>query len=354
MSPSSQAATVRETTARPYAALDQTSLFGDRSAFDRSTLSGFLDESYTGPGLVGELVAPRVTIEPRIYSETGRLRSVVLGYGTNYGQQDQPEITNQILARNRSDGVLHTPEQLDQQIGAFHDALESRGVTVHLVKLLGPESGVNYQIYTRDIGFVIGDTFFLSSMKHEARANEQQGLEEILRFFPEDKIVQAPPGVIIEGGDVIVEDGRVYVGCGGQRTNAAGIDFLRRHIPLPFELTPIVLKPLEDQEDVLHLDCGYTPINSGLAIIYPDGFRDNYRDLFGSEREYLIVSKVEQMELRSNIVSVAPNVVISRPTSVRINAELRMRGVEVIEVPFEGPPLMGGSFRCCSLPLERD
>ncbi len=48
-----------------------------------------------------------------------------------------------------------------------------------------------------------------------------------------------------------------------------------------------------------------------------------------------------------------PDLVVSQITSTRINDEMRVRGIDVIELPYSEPPKTGGSFRCCTLPLHR-
>jgi N-dimethylarginine dimethylaminohydrolase len=77
----------------------------------------------------------------------------------------------------------------------------------------------------------------------------------------------------------------------------------------------------------------------------PAAVRDTY--------ELVEVTREEQQMLGTNVLSLDPWTVISQPTSQRINAEMRERGIEVIEVPYSEPPKTGGSFRCCTLPLHR-
>jgi NAD(P)H dehydrogenase (quinone) len=69
--------------------------------------------------------------------------------------------------------------------------------------------------------------------------------------------------------------------------------------------------------------------------------------------ELIEVTREEQKMLGTNVLSLSPDCVVSRDDSVRINSEMRARGIEVIELPYSEPPKTGGSFRCCTLPLHR-
>ena len=100
----------------------------------------------------------------------------------------------------------------------------------------------------------------------------------------------------------------------------------------------------------MHLDCSFLPVGDGHALIYPDGMRDIPAAL-RETYDLIEVTRDEQQRLGTNVLSLAPDCVISRQDSTRINAEMRSRGIEVVELPYSEPPKTGGSFRCCTLPL---
>ena len=68
-----------------------------------------------------------------------------------------------------------------------------------------------------------------------------------------------------------------------------------------------------------------------------------------------MVSREEAAALATNVLSIAPDTVIARagPECARVNGELRKAGYAVLEIPFDGVPSTGGSFRCATLPLQR-
>ena len=280
-------------------------------------------------------------------SETAPLRSVIVGYPDNFLQVDA-EIINETQRQYYDGPDAPTVEAVTAQLNGFIDVLRSRGIEVIQPHAL---PYVPDQMMTRDIGVVIGTTFVVTTMAAASRRLEWRGYSHLFERFPaEVKVLFGPEDLVIEGGDVIVDRGKVFVGI-GQRTTLAGAAWLMQLVP-DHEIVPINLSGLEHGEDVLHLDCSFLPVGDGHALIYPGGLRDvpaAVRDTY----DLIEVTREEQQVLGTNVLSIAPDCVISQPTSTRINAELRARGIEVIEVPYSEPPKTGGSFRCCTLPLLR-
>ncbi len=280
-------------------------------------------------------------------SETAPLRSVIVGYPDNFLQVDA-EIINETQRLYYAGPDAPTAAAVTQQLNGFIEVLESHGVDVRQPH---PLPYLPDQMMTRDIGVVIGDTFVVTTMAARSRRHEWRGYAHLFEHFPEHvKVLFGPEDLVIEGGDVIVDRGKVFVGI-GQRTTLAGAAWLMQLVP-DFEIVPITLTGLDDGEDVLHLDCSFLPVGDGHALIYPGGMVDVPAAL-RETYELIEVTRPEQQVLGTNVLSISPTCVVSQPTSVRINAEMRSRGIDVIEVPYSEPPKTGGSFRCCTLPLHR-
>jgi len=207
------------------------------------------------------------------------------------------------------------------------------------------------QMMTRDIGVVIGDTLVVTTMAAHSRKHEWCGYAYLFEdFMPDTKIIFGPEDLVIEDGDIIVDKGKVFVGI-GQRTTLTGAAWLMQLVP-DFKIVPMNLRGLSDGEDVLHLDCSFLPVGENSALIYPDGMREvpaSVRETY----DLIEVTRDEQQQLGTNVLSLDPSTVVSQPTSTRINDEMRARGIDVIEVPYTEPAKTGGSFRCCTLPLHR-
>jgi N-dimethylarginine dimethylaminohydrolase len=283
----------------------------------------------------------------QIYSETGRLRSVIIGFPDTFELPDPINPKHEIYHRGHPDHP--TREKLIPEFVAFREALEACGVEV-----LQPVDvpGVPDQLTPRDIGFVIGGTFHIASMTTPCRREEWRGIESIIAQIPAENIIRVPPEVNLEGGDIILDRGTLYIGL-SERTSIEGAEWLREHYAWRYRVQLVPLKELHHDEDILHMDCAFLPVGEHHCLIYPDGFHQMPKCI-EHNYEWIEVTRDEQFDLATNVLSVSPTQVISRPNATRINDRLRAEGFEVIEVRFDETPKGGGSFRCASLPLYRE
>ncbi|MEM7081423.1 MAG: arginine deiminase family protein [Pseudomonadota bacterium] len=239
--------------------------------------------------------------------------------------------------------------RLIKEFAHFQKALEK-----HDVEVIKPEpvDGVPDQLTPRDIGVVIGDVFVRMRMATSCRANEWRGIQRVIDSIPHEHYEIVPESAVLEGGDVVVDNGFIFVGT-GERSNAAGVEFLQHRFGDTFQVVQVPLRGEAQGEDVLHLDCAFVPIGKGKALIYPDGLK-RIPDAIRDHYEWIEVNKAEQRILATNVLSIDTTTLISRSAATRVNAVLREHGFEVIEVVFADTPKSGGSFRCASLPLLRD
>ncbi|MBT8486862.1 MAG: hypothetical protein HKO59_12205 [Phycisphaerales bacterium] len=282
-----------------------------------------------------------------VNSETSRLRQVIIGNPERFELAGPINPKLERLALGAGD--LPTQETLIPEFAALRAALESRGVEVMQPS---PLDGVPDQLTPRDIGFVVGDRFVIANMLTPCRREEWRGIESILSTMSPERIVRPPADVTLEGGDVVLDRGVLYVGL-SERTSSGGAAFLAETFGDEYEVVPVPLRTTAEGEDVLHLDCAFVPVGERSAIIYPPGLREIPPRL-RAEYDWIEVDREQQHELATNVLSIAPDLVVSRDLSHAVNAEMRNRGIEVIELPFHGTPDCGGSFRCASLPLTRD
>lgn len=281
-----------------------------------------------------------------VNSESATLKTVILGYAENF-HQIPPAIINETQKRTYFSDNAPTRETLVAELDGFRQTLEANGVTVLRPS---PLSDVPDQLMPRDIGVVIGSTLVVSRMAKPSRRDEWRGITWLIDQIDPAQVLFVPDPAVLEGGDIIVEGDVIYVGI-GQRTNEAGFRFVAKSFP-HHKVVPVYLKSVAQGEDVLHLDCAFVPLGNRHALIYPDGLQDMPEII--RERYTLIpVTREEQMALATNVLSIAPSTVISRPDMGRVNAALRAVGLQVIEVKYDDPPKTGGSFRCTTLPLCR-
>lgn len=224
----------------------------------------------------------------------------------------------------------------------FVSALKNHGIEVILLPSFSkyPE-----QVFTRDVGFTLGETAFVAEMASDVR----QGEEQVLKKWFEDNNLPYYNLVKdhIEGGDVLIDRNTIFAGI-SNRTNEASIRHLQTLMP-NHEVIPVRF-----QAKYLHLDCVFNILSPEDALIFPGVISAEERD-FLSKRYHLIeVSEEEQFTLGTNVLSIGNKKVFSLPVNKDVNKKLRERGYEVIEIDITEIIKSGGSFRCCTMPILRE
>lgn len=303
-------------------------------------------------------------LQLNVKNETSRLRAVVLGSAIDNGptpsaeEAYDPKSLEHILA-----GTYPVEADMVNEMEAFNKVFQKYDVQV-----FRPERIENYnQIFTRDIGFVIDDTFIKANILPD-RERELDAIQYVLDQINPEKIVRPPEEVHIEGGDVMLWNDYIFIGTykGSDykdyitaRTNMAGVNYIKELFPNKIvKEFDLVKSKMEARDNALHLDCCFQPVGDNKGIIYKSGFREeaDYRylvKLFGKENLFHI-TREEMYNMNSNVFSIAPNVVVSEKNFTRLNTWLREQGFTVEEIPYAEIAKQEGLLRCSTLPLIRD
>lgn len=303
-------------------------------------------------------------LQLNVKDETSRLRAVVLGTAINNGptptidEAYDPKSLEHILA-----GTYPIEAAMVKEMEAFNQVFQK-----YDVKVFRPETIENYnQIFARDIGFVIDDTFVKANILPE-RERELEAINFVINQINPAKVVVPPAEVHIEGGDVMLWNNYIFIGTykGSDyadyktaRTNLQGVQYIRDLFPNKIvKEFDLVKSKIEARDNALHLDCCFQPVGKNKGIIYKSGFREEadyvfLLDLFGKENLFHI-SREEMYHMNSNVFSIAPNVVVSEKNFVRLNNWLRENGFTVEEIPYAEIAKQEGLLRCSTLPLIRD
>ncbi|ANC76144.1 hypothetical protein ABE65_004690 [Fictibacillus phosphorivorans] len=270
-------------------------------------------------------------------SEYGTLKKVIV-CEPRYMKID--EIINETQRHFAKDNI--NMKRAMKQHQHFVDTMRANGVDVYKLPAMEkfPE-----QVFTRDIGFTIGETVFVSRMG----SNIRDGEEKVLRnWLLEHQInLSLIEGDRIEGGDVIVHGDTVYIGVSG-RTSEETIQELQSQLP-HMNVVAVPFDPI-----YLHLDCVFNILSEEDALIYKHAFEEKDYQMLASKFNVIEVEKEEQFTMGTNVLSIGNKKVLSLPVNKNVNAALRERGYEVLEVDISEIIKSGGSFRCCSMPLYRE
>lgn len=303
-------------------------------------------------------------LQLNVNNETSRLRAVVLGSAVHNGptpkveQAYDPKSLEHILA-----GTYPKEKDMVEQMEAFNTVLRKYNIIVYRPQIIE-----NYnQIFARDIGFVIDDTFVKSNILPD-RERELDAIQYIIDQIDPKKVVRPPAEVHIEGGDVMLWNNYVFIGTykGSDykdyitaRTNMQGVQYIKDLFPNKMiKEFDLVKSKIEARDNALHLDCCFQPVGTDKGIIYKRGFREEADylflvRLFGKENLFHI-TREEMYNMNSNVFSIDTNVVVSERNFTRLNNWLRANGFVVEEIPYAEIAKQEGLLRCSTLPLIRD
>lgn len=303
-------------------------------------------------------------LELNVHNETSKLRAVVLGSATSNGptptiaEAYDPKSLEHILA-----GTYPREEDMRLEMESFHQVLQNYGVTV-----FRPELIENYnQIFTRDIGFVIGDVFIKSNILPD-RERELDAIQYIIDQINPEKVFRPPAEVHIEGGDVMLWNDYIFIGTYNgsdykdyitARTNREGVQYIKDLFPnKKVKEFDLIKSKIEARDNALHLDCCFQPVGENMGIIYKRGFREEADylflvNLFGKENLFHI-KRQEMYDMNSNVFSIDTNIVVSEKNFTRLNKWLRKKGFIVEEIPYAEIAKQEGLLRCSTLPLIRE
>lgn len=303
-------------------------------------------------------------LELNVKNESSRLRAVVLGSAISNGptptveEAYDPKSLEHILA-----GTYPVEKDMVKEMEAFNQVFQKYDVKVFRPKMIEDYN----QIFTRDIGFVIEDTFIKANILPD-RERELDAIQYVIDQIDPKKVVRPPEEVHIEGGDVMVWNDYIFIGTykGSDykdyitaRTNMAGVNYIKELFPNKIvKEFDLVKSKIEARDNALHLDCCFQPVGTDKGIIYKSGFREeaDYMylvKLFGKENLFHI-TRDEMYNMNSNVFSIAPDVVVSEKNFTRLNTWLREKGITVEEIPYAEIAKQEGLLRCSTLPLIRE
>ena len=299
-----------------------------------------------------------------VNNETSRLLTVVLGTAKSNGST--PELEECYDPKSRQNVLNNTyPTEIDMinEMNQFEQVLLK-----YKVDIRRPETINNYnQIFSRDIAFVVDDSFIISNILPD-RSNEILAINKVIDLIPKNKIIELPEDCHVEGGDVILHNDYIFIGTyDGEdysnfktaRTNYKAIKFLKEKFTekkiIPFDL---IKSDLEPTKNALHLDCCLQPVGNGKLVACPEAFlkREQYKwlvDYFGEEN-ILEISLSEMSEMNCNFFSIDTNIVVSEKSFTRLNSWLRGFDIVVEEINYKEISKQGGLLRCSTLPLIRE
>ncbi|MDW0109936.1 dimethylarginine dimethylaminohydrolase family protein [Sporosarcina aquimarina] len=237
-------------------------------------------------------------------------------------------------------------ENIDREKAMKQHKEFERKLKEHSVEVIKLPSSERYpeQVFTRDVGFTVGDRLFLADMASDIRKGEEAALQN---WLLQENIPFRISESRVEGGDVIVDGNRVFVGI-SSRTSEESVQHLEKSLPDH----KVIRVPFN--EKYLHLDCVFNVLSEDKGLYFPEAFDAETRKKLESMYKLIEVNKQEQFTMGTNVLSIGDGQLFSLPQNPEVNAAMRNEGFNVIEVDFSEIIKSGGSFRCCSMPVVRN
>ena len=226
-----------------------------------------------------------------------------------------------------------------QQHHAYEAALRRAGCRV---QRLPDAPDFPDSVFVEDTAVVFDALAVIARPGAESRRGEVDAVAAALRPHRTLKVIE-PPGTL-DGGDVLVTPGRVFVGISG-RTNATGARQLAAHVaPFRFEVIEVPI------DGCLHLKSAVTL----LSALRPEGrscLQILINPLWINADPFadFDLIEVDPSEPAAGNVLALNGSVICAEEHPRTRARLEARGLPVVPVPAGELAKAEGGVTCCSL-----
>ncbi len=238
-------------------------------------------------------------------------------------------------------------EEAIRQHRNFVRVLRSEGVNVVSIP---PDELLPEQVYVEDIGISTEKGVILGRFSPPVRKGE---IEAAKGFFEKNKIpiLHEISEGFFEGGDFVYLDEEAAAIGLSSRTTSKGITELQRHISRKLIM-------VRTPANYLHLGGLLNVISEKECVLcsklLPELFLKTLKTK-GFETVDVKVRELEkQLHSACNVLALGNKKLVSFPQNKKVNAELRKRGFDVIEVEIDEILKGGGSFGCITFSLERE
>jgi len=300
--------------------------------------------------------------------ESGSLKRVLV-----HRPGKELELANSKPVEHNFEGPVDV-ERFRADHATMTDALVEAGVEVlYARELVEGDPDVSSQIdrcpnlvFTRDSSFVTDAGAVLMRMGLPSRRRETPIIEAAHSAMgvPVGLALEEPE--TFEGGGFALLEGRVAVAGLCQRTTQGALDavgeFLLR------EGVADTFVELRVPPDDIHIDGDFIELPGRLALVHretlehaPSIFRTRGETwegpfvswLEGEGWDVLEITDRERMDMAANFLAVDADLAIHYEGNHRVMAEVRARGIEVVQIPGEEMRKGNGGIHCMTCPVLR-
>ncbi len=245
-----------------------------------------------------------------------------------------------------------------------------------------------YAAMPRDVLLVVGDTIFEAPMAWRSRYFESYAFRNLLmdyfrkggrwltapkptmaetfydpNYSPDRAIIEGQKQFVINESEIafdaadFVRFGTDILAQKSNVTNAAGIEWMRRHVPSGFSVHEVEF----DDEHPMHIDTTIVPLAPGKLLVNPN-WVNTMPDILASWEILRAPPPVKPYDsalyfssdwLTMNILSLDEKTLIVEEQETPMIEALTGWGFDVIPVPFRNFYPFGGSIHCATTDVRR-
>ncbi len=320
------------------------------------------------------------------FSEDGELKEVIFGRVDDFRLPEYDPIFDftgpkTVSLLKKAGGKLFSeadPEwysKAHDSIEGVVDFLKGRGIVVHRPRDHTKDEIANFalqskmvmNVYNRDSLISIGNTLVESTFKTPERLRNKYAVRYVSMGLMKagNRVISMPQPLdtykhndnespLVEGGDVEISDGHIYIGNSGAASNSLGVLWFKNAFP-DWKVHEIKISTKRFVHQ--HLDCVMVMF-SKWGLILSDDIVGGHKGLPEplQKKKWIELEPNEAHDKLANIIAINPEEVVMPKEAERLRKEvegLRPR-VKVHGFPYYHVGKIGGSLRCNTCPIYRE
>ncbi len=320
------------------------------------------------------------------FSEDGELKEVIFGRVDDFRLPGYDPIFDftgpkTVGLLKKAGGKLFSEADPDWYKKAYDsietvvDFLKGRGIVVHRprkhtadeIANFALKSKLNINTYNRDSLVAVGNTLVESTFKTPERLRNKYAVRYVSMGLMKagNRVISMPQPLdtyehnddespLVEGGDVEIGDGHIYIGNSGAASNSLGVLWYKNAFP---DWTVHEIKISTKNFVHQHLDCVMVMF-SKWGLILSDDIVGGHKGLPEplQKKKWIELEPNEAHDKLANIIAINPEEVVMPKEAERLRKEvesLRPR-IKVHAFPYYHVGKIGGSLRCNTCPIYRE
>ncbi|MSZ69642.1 MAG: hypothetical protein F2709_00580 [Actinobacteria bacterium] len=291
-----------------------------------------------------------------------RLQSITPVSNLKWGTPDMVSPLTRVLVRTPTtvgkfveEGSWREPDTvaLVAEHQSFVELLQSLGAVVDVAESI---DGLVDSVYMHDPMIMTPHGAILLRMAKPIRSDEPNHFRKTLDGIGVPILGELTAPGFADGGDKVWLDEKTLLIGHSYRTNEEGIGQIRELLaPFGVEVISFDLPHYEGPGAVLHLMSVLSPISYDKAVVYEPLAPVRLLEFLKSRGiSWFTVSEKEMLTQGSNILAIAPNVVVLAAGNPEIESKLRSAGISVHLFSGENVAVKGdGGPTCLTAPLSR-